>query len=116
MLTTAEGIRVVGEGNTRERAVAVVSEARPGVVLLDLRMPGGAGETTIRKMLALPQPPGIVTMYGEPHVIRRLIGVGASAYLAKGTGLEEPLDTVRGAAATPHSPPGKARVAPQDAP
>jgi DNA-binding NarL/FixJ family response regulator len=41
MLTTAEDIEVVGEANTHERALAVVSEARPDVVLLDLEMPGG---------------------------------------------------------------------------
>jgi DNA-binding NarL/FixJ family response regulator len=39
MLTTADDIEVVGEGNTHERAVAVVSEARPDVALLDLEMP-----------------------------------------------------------------------------
>ena len=78
MLTTAEEIRVVGEGNTHERAVAIVSETRPDVVLLDLQMPGGQAETTVRKMLALPQPPRIVivTMHGEPHLILRFIRHG----------------------------------------
>jgi DNA-binding NarL/FixJ family response regulator len=105
MLTTADDIEVVGEGNTHERAVAVVSEARPDVALLDLEMPHGTAEKTLRKMLALPQPPRIiiVTMYDEPRLIRRYIGMGASAYLAKSTNLEELRDTVRNAAASPPS-------------
>jgi DNA-binding NarL/FixJ family response regulator len=41
MLATAVDIEVVGEANTHERAVLVVSEADPDVVLLDLEMPGG---------------------------------------------------------------------------
>jgi DNA-binding NarL/FixJ family response regulator len=116
MLTTADDIEVVGEGNTHERAVAIVSEAKPDVTLLDLEMPHGTAEKTLRKMLALPQPPRIiiVTMYDEPRLIRRFIGMGASAYLPKSTSLEELLDTVRNAAASPHSPSGEseARIVP----
>jgi DNA-binding NarL/FixJ family response regulator len=106
MLTTADELEVVGEGNTHERAVTVVSETRPDVVLLDLEMPGGAAEESLRKMLALPQPPRviIVTMHDEPRLIRRFIGIGASAYLPKSTSLEELLATVRNVAASPLSP------------
>jgi DNA-binding NarL/FixJ family response regulator len=118
MLTTAGDIESVGEGNTHERAVAVVSEARPEVALLNLEMPHGTAENTLLKMLALPQPPKIVivTMYDEPRLIRRFIGMGASAYLPKSTSLEELLDTVRNAAARPHLPSGdsEARIVQQD--
>ncbi len=41
MLTIADDIEVVGEANTDERAVDIVSEAKPDAVLLDLEMPGG---------------------------------------------------------------------------
>jgi DNA-binding NarL/FixJ family response regulator len=118
MLSTADDIRVVGEGNTHERAVAVVSEAKPDVLLLDLEMPNGTAEATLRKLLVLPQPPRIVivSMYEEPRLIRRFIGIGASAYLPKSTSLEELLDTVRNAAASPHSPSGEteALIVPQE--
>ena len=118
MLTAADDIEVVGEANAYERAVTVVSESRPDVVLLDLEMPHGTAEETLPKMLALPQPPRIVvvTMYDESRLIRRFIGMGASAYLAKSTSLEELLDTVRNAAASPHAPPGEseARIVPQE--
>ena len=52
MLTTADDIEVAGEADTRERAVAVVSEERLDVVLLDLEMPGGGAEATIKRHLA----------------------------------------------------------------
>ena len=37
------GILVVGEAGTVEEAVAVIAEARPDVVLLDVHLPGGLG-------------------------------------------------------------------------
>ena len=118
MLTTADDIEVVGEGNSHDRAVAVVSAARPEVVLLDLEMPDGTAEKTLQKMLALPHPPRvvIVTMHDEPRLIRRFIGMGASAYLPKSTSLEGLLDTVRNVAASPHSPAdeSEALIVPQE--
>jgi DNA-binding NarL/FixJ family response regulator len=118
MLSTADDIQVVGEGNTHERVVAVVSEARPDVLLLDLEMPNGTAEATLRKLLALPQPPRviIVTMYDEPRLIRRFIGMGASAYVPKSASLEELLESVRNAAASPHAPSGEseAMIVPQE--
>ena len=37
------GIVVAGEAGTVEEAVAVIAEARPDVVLLDVHLPGGLG-------------------------------------------------------------------------
>ena len=117
MLSTADDIEVAGEANTHERALATVSETRPDVVLLDLEMPGMGAEEAMRRILRLPQPPRIVivTMHDEPRLIRRFIGRGASAYLPKSATLEELLDAVRNAAASPHSPPEEAgaRVLPE---
>jgi DNA-binding NarL/FixJ family response regulator len=63
-------------------------------------------------MLRLSRPPRIVvvTMHDEPRLIRRFIGMGASAYLPKSAGLEELLDTVRNAAASPLSPSGQSEA------
>lgn len=118
MLATAGDVEVVGEADTHQRSVAVVSEVAPDVVLLDLEMPDGGAEKTVRRMLRLSRPPRIVvvTMHDEPRLIRRFIGMGASAYLPKSAGLEELLDTVRNAAASPLSQSGQseARVVPRE--
>jgi len=106
MLATADDIEVTGEANGHDRALATVREQKPDVVLLDLEMPNGGAEETLHGMLQLPQPPSvvIVTMHDEPRLIRRFIGVGASAYLPKSASLEELLDTVRNVAANSRSP------------
>lgn len=106
MLATADDVEVVGEANAHDRVFALVREQKPNVVLLDLEMPNGGAEETMQRMLQLPEPPSvvIVTMHDEPRLIRRFIGGGASAYLAKSASLEELLETVRNAAASPRSP------------
>lgn len=106
MLTIPDDIEIAGEANTHERAITTVSQTNPDVVLLDLEMPGGGAEETIRKILKLSRPPSIVivTMHDEPRLIRRFIGEGVSAYLPKSASLGELLDTVRNVAASPRSP------------
>ncbi len=117
MLATADDIVVTGEASTHERAVATVSEEEPDVVLLDLEMPGGRAEETVRRILQLSRPPRIVvvTMHDEPRLIRRFISRGATAYLPKSASLEELLNTVRTAAVSPQSPADfEARVVPEE--
>ena len=118
MLTTADDIEVAGEANAHDRAIATVREESPDVVLLDLEMPNGAAEETLKSFLELPRPPRvvIVTMHDEPRLVRRFIGRGASAYLTKSASLEELLDTVRHAAASAPLPPGEngTRVVPRE--
>ena len=123
MLSVAgEGIEVVGEARTHEGAVAAVLEGRPDVVLLDLEMPGGMGaDEAMGRMLGLSPPPGVVvyTMHDEPGMVRRFLGRGASAYLAKSALPEELAAAVRSAARVATGSPGDeadAMLAPEDAP
>jgi DNA-binding NarL/FixJ family response regulator len=124
MLSVAgEGIEVVGEARTHEGAVAAVLEGRPDVVLLDLEMPGAMGaDEAMGRMLGLSPPPGVVvfTMHDEPGMVRRFLGRGATAHLAKSALTEELAAAVRSAArvATGGSPGegADAMPAPEDAP
>jgi DNA-binding NarL/FixJ family response regulator len=47
-----DGVEVVGEAGDVEAAVAVIGEARPDVVLLDVHLPGGGGTEVLRQMHA----------------------------------------------------------------
>ena len=85
MLSTDEGIEVVGEAENGREAVALAEKLEPDVVLLDVEMPVmGAGEA-MERMLDRSSPPRviIVTMHDNPGLVRDLIGLGASAYLVK---------------------------------
>lgn len=55
-------IELVGEADDGAGLLAVASQARPDVVLLDLTMPDLDGLSVIRDLAAQPEPPGVVVL------------------------------------------------------
>jgi CheY-like chemotaxis protein len=102
MLSLADDIEVGGEASTHEEAVALVSELKPDVVILDLEMPGSSmgADESMGRMLALSPPPKVVvlSMHDEPGMVRRFLGRGASAYFPKSTAMAELVGAVRDSA------------------
>jgi DNA-binding NarL/FixJ family response regulator len=103
MLSTDEGIEVVGEAGDGSQAVELAGRLEPDVVLLDVEMPlMGAGEAMGRMFENPPVPRVIiVTMHDDPRLVRELIGLGACAYLLKSATMEELHTAVRTAASSP---------------
>ena len=106
MLSTDEGIEVVGEAKNGREAVALAEKLKPDVVLLDVEMPVMGAREAMEHMLDSSPPPRviIVTMYDDPRLVRELIGLGAVAYLAKSATIEELHTAVRTAANSPIGP------------
>jgi DNA-binding NarL/FixJ family response regulator len=102
MLSIAGDTEVVGEAATHEEALALVSELKPDVVLLDLEMPGGAmgANESLGSMLGLSPPPRVVvfTMHDEPGMVRHFLSWGATAYFPKSAEMSELVEAVRDAA------------------
>jgi DNA-binding NarL/FixJ family response regulator len=106
MLSTDEGIEIVGEAENGAQAVALAREVRPDVIVLDLLMPVMEGKEALGLILRdVSPPPGIVilTMHNQPHLRRELLGMGASAFLAKSASLAEVIGAVKGS--RPHRTP-----------
>jgi DNA-binding NarL/FixJ family response regulator len=95
LLQAADGIDVVGTASDGEKAVTVVQQTRPDVVLMDLQMPGTDGVQATREILA--ESPGtkvvVLTSYSDSGRIIAALDVGAVGYLLKDT---EPDDLLRG--------------------
>jgi len=85
VLSLLDGIEVVGAGNTGERAVALVEELQPDVVLMDLRMPVLDGAEATAKITAeYPRTAVLVlTTYDDDTSIARALRAGARGYLTK---------------------------------
>ena len=102
MLSLAGDVEVVDEASTHEESVAVVSELRPDVVLLDLEMPSGSmgADESMRRMLEVSPPPKVVvfSMHDEPGMVRRFLGTGATSYFPKSAEMSELIEAVRDAA------------------
>jgi DNA-binding NarL/FixJ family response regulator len=79
-------MELVGEAGTVEEAVALYSQKRTDVVLLDLRLPDASGVTAIQRIQALDPAARVVvlTTYEGDEDISRAMRAGAKGYLIKG--------------------------------
>ena len=109
MLSTDGDIQVVAQAENGAQALALAKEVRPDVVVLDLGMPLMGGEEATELILqGVSTPPGVVilTMHDHPRLARELLGMGASAFLAKSASLVEIVAAVKGS--RPNRPPSGA--------
>jgi len=100
ILGSADDIEVVAEAHDGAAGVDAVIQARPDVVLMDLRMPGVDGIAAMERINALTNPPVVVvltTFDADQHVLRAL-RAGASGFLVKSTPPADLIGLVRVAA------------------
>lgn len=100
MLSAEADLDVVAEASSGPRAEALAAELRPDIVLMDLRMPGGAGVDSIERMSAAGLGCRIIvlTTYETDRDILRAVEAGAAGYLLKDLARGELADAVRAAA------------------
>ncbi|MFF1302423.1 response regulator [Streptomyces sp. NPDC058307] len=102
LLSSAEGIDVVGEAATGEEALAMAAHLNPDVVLMDLQLDGGMDGVTAIRRLAAPSGNGprvlVLTMFDTDADITRAIEAGATGYLLKAEQPEELFSAIRDAA------------------
>ena len=80
-----DAIRVVGEVEDGERAMAAASTLRPDVVLLDIYLPDADGFQVAETLARLPTPPTVVLISSHPiaDVRARVARSAAVGFLAK---------------------------------
>jgi DNA-binding NarL/FixJ family response regulator len=102
LLLESEGeFSVVAEAGDVETALRRVEAHRPGVILLDVNMPGRPSLPAIPELLAASPGAAVVvmTMQDEPAYARAALTAGASGYVLKEAAEAELLEAVRVAAA-----------------
>jgi two-component system invasion response regulator UvrY len=86
MLVEAKGIVIVGEADSGERALELVRETKPNVILMDLRMPGIGGLEATRRLQRIDA--GIrvlmVTACDTDPYPAQAMKAGAAGYITKG--------------------------------
>jgi DNA-binding NarL/FixJ family response regulator len=101
LLTTIDGIEVVGEAADGEAAVKEAQLLAPDIVLMDVRMPGLDGvEATRRIRAAVPGVAVLVlTMFDDDPTVFTAMQAGARGYLLKGAEQDEIVGALRAVAA-----------------
>jgi len=91
---------VIGEASSGKEALAVVTEKRPQLLLLDIRMAGGDGLDALQAIKREAPRTAVVmlTTYDNPTYMARAVAGGAAGYLLKGIDQEEMLEALRAVA------------------
>ena len=93
------GIEVANEATSGEEALQKVTENRPDVVLLDVRMSGGDGLHILGRLkLDYPDLPILLfSTYDNPTYVARAVALGASGYVLKCDSSERLISAIKSA-------------------
>jgi DNA-binding NarL/FixJ family response regulator len=108
LIAEQAGLAVVGEAATGAEAVQLVTDVRPDVVVMDIRMPGMDGIEATRRITAGPATARVLvlTTFDEDDHVYGALRAGASGFVVKDMALEDILSAIRVVAA------GDALIAP----
>ena len=97
LLELSQEIEVIAEAADGADAIRMIPEARPDVVLLDMRMPGLSGLDVLRELAgrdALP-PTIILTTFDDDELVLAGIQSGARGYLLKDVALADLVNAIK---------------------
>jgi DNA-binding NarL/FixJ family response regulator len=105
ILASYRGMEIVAVVPNDREAPKLARELSADVVIMQVQMPFERAIETLKAMRSFDDPPKvvIVTMFESPRYVRRLTGVGASAYLLKSSSSEQLVAAIRAAVLDPKS-------------
>jgi DNA-binding NarL/FixJ family response regulator len=97
LIDAQDDMECAGTAGDGSQALAVVAEAEPDVVLMDLRMPVLNGIDATRELLAAGGAARVIvlTTLRRDDVVARALEAGASAFLTKDATTEQVLSSIR---------------------
>lgn len=97
LLASCSDIQIIAEADNGEKALVLVKEHQPDIIVLDMKMPGIDGWEVIRRLKATSSHSKIIAlsaMVSEPLPMK-VLQLGAMGYLTKESSLDELTNAVR---------------------
>ena len=97
ILTEVRGVNVIAEMQSGEDAIKFCRHTEPDVILMDIDMPGMGGLEATKKICRLcPDAKVIIlTAHSEDPFPSKVMKIGASGYLTKGTPADEMVNAIK---------------------
>lgn len=91
VIASDPALKVVGEAENGDEALARISELLPDVALLDIDMPGQNGFDVVRQLQSLRIQPAIIflTMHEDEALFNSAFDLGAQGYLLKDSAVSD---------------------------
>ena len=91
MLSNINNVEIVGQAHNAQDAIASISEAKPDVVILDIRLPGKSGIDVLKDIRDKKLPIRVImlTNYPYPQYRKKCEELGADYFFDKVTEIEE---------------------------
>ncbi len=85
ILSDEPKVEVVGEASTAAEALRLLPQAKPDVVILDIRLPDISGIELCRQVKSQPDAPKVLmlTSYGDEESVLNSLDAGADGYMLK---------------------------------
>jgi DNA-binding NarL/FixJ family response regulator len=100
-----DSMEVVAEAADAGGAIALASELKPDIALVDVKMPGGGAEACAGIRASSPATHVLVlSAHGDPQTARQMLAAGASRHLVKGASSSDLTAQILAVAATRASP------------
>ncbi|MFD1719583.1 response regulator [Georgenia deserti] len=97
LLAFADDVEVVAEGSDGDEALALAENVEIDVLLLDLRMPGRDGITTLEALAerGIAPPVLVLTTFDDDELVLQALRAGARGYLLKDVTLDQLVGAIR---------------------
>jgi DNA-binding NarL/FixJ family response regulator len=101
VIASDPALKVVGEAENGDQAVARISELQPDVAVLDIDMPGQNGFDVVRRLQSMRVQPAIIflTMHRNESLFNGAFDLGAQGYLLKDSAVSEIITSIKTVAA-----------------
>ena len=96
-LEETNDIEVIGESSNGDELLSLIRDCKPGIILLDIAMPGKSGLDLLKELKSEhPKLPILIlSVYPEEQYAIRFLKAGASGYLTKESAAEKLAEAIR---------------------